>query len=184
MVLICRYVVNLKSLTLQSFHVKVKEISAKLHNLMRIPPVSILLTIGFLDALAVQSSALLLQFASKRLGWSLGRSACLLSIRAAVALLLTLGLLPGLTLLLNRKLQLHPFQADVLILRISFISMIIGYCLIASSFSSWLLILGTFKILLGEPSQSINELPFQNLIASLSEAHSVWFRQLHTHRRL
>ena len=128
--------------TVKSVRVTVRTIAVKLYDLLQIPSVRISLALGFLDAFAVQSSALLLQFASKRFGWSLGHATYLLSIRAAVALFLTLGLLPGTTHILTGKLQMRPFRADVSILRMSFAVISVGYCLIASPSKPWQLILG------------------------------------------
>ncbi|KAL9010852.1 MAG: hypothetical protein Q9173_004252 [Seirophora scorigena] len=118
------------------------ELSYKTLELVKIPSVALSLAIYLLDAWAVQSSSLLLQFASERLHWSLGRSAYLLSIRAAVALLLTLVILPVLNQYLFRSLQLQPFKIDAMILRISFLASCFGYLLIGGSNSQGLLILG------------------------------------------
>ncbi|KAL8913407.1 MAG: hypothetical protein Q9171_001786 [Xanthocarpia ochracea] len=110
--------------------------------LVKVPSVALSLAIYFLDAWAFQSSGLLFQFASERLHWSLGHSAYLLSIRAAVALLLTLVILPVLNQFLFRSLQVRPFKIDAVVLRISFLASCLGYLLIGSSNSQGLLILG------------------------------------------
>lgn len=128
----------------KSVQLTLKTIGVRLFKLLQNPAIRISLALGFLDAFAAQSSILLLQFASKRLSWSLGHATYLLSIRAAVALLLTLGLLPGTTYLLTKKLKVQPLRADVLILRLSLAALSIGYCLISSSVRSWLLILGMY----------------------------------------
>ena len=124
------------------FRVHLSYLSLRLVELVKIPSVAVSLAIYLLDALAVQSSSLLLQFASERLHWSLGHASYLLSIRAAVALLLTLVILPVLNQFLFRRLRIQPFKIDVTILRISFLASCLGYLLIGGSRSPGLLILG------------------------------------------
>ncbi|KAL9016294.1 MAG: hypothetical protein Q9185_006354 [Variospora sp. 1 TL-2023] len=118
------------------------ELFRKALALVKVPSVALSLAIYLLDAWAVQSSSLLLQFASERLHWSLGHSAYLLSIRAAVALLLTLVILPVLNQFLFRSLQVQPFKIDAVVLRVSFLASCLGYLLIGGSNSQGLLILG------------------------------------------
>lgn len=124
------------------FRGHLSDLSLRLVELVKIPSVAVSLAIYLLDALAVQSSSLLLQFASERLYWSLGHTSYLLSIRAAVALLLSLVILPVLNQFLFRRLRIQPFKIDVTILRISFLASCLGYLLIGGSRSPGLLILG------------------------------------------
>ena len=118
------------------------ELFYKTVELVKVPSLTLSLVIYPLDAWAVQSGSLLLQFASQRMQWSLGHSAYLISIRAAVALLLTLGILPVLNQYLCRRVQIRPFKIDTIILRISYLAACVGYLLIGGSNSQGLLILG------------------------------------------
>lgn len=133
------------------FRRHLSELFLRFVELVKIPSVAVSLAIFLLDALAVQSSSLLLQFASERLHWSLGRASYLFSIRAAVALLLTLVILPVLNQFLFRSLQIQPFKIDVIILRISFFASCLGYVFIGGSRSPGLLILGQSSCLLCPP---------------------------------
>lgn len=109
------------------------ELFHKIVELVKVPSLTLSLAIYLLDAWAVQSGSLLLQFASQRMQWSLGHSAYLLSIRAAVALLLTLGILPVLNQYLSQRVQIQPFKIDTIILRISYLAACVGYLLIGGS---------------------------------------------------
>ena len=134
--------ISLNLQTLRSWFAWVKERSGSLLKLLRLPSVGLLLAMAFLDAFAVQANSLLLQLASKRLRWSLGRAAYLLSIRAAVALFMTLGVLPAGTHLLHQRLHLPSFRVDLSILRISFVTTSVGFAGIATAWRPWTFVFG------------------------------------------
>lgn len=154
------------NMVLHRFSTNFIKLCSKIVELVKVPSLALSLIIYLLDAWAVQSGSLLLQFASQRMQWSLGQSAYLLSIRAAVALLLTLGILPALNQFLCRRMHIRSFKIDTIILRISYLAACVGYLLIGGSSSQGLLILGCIVSSIGSNAPQT----LQGLVPSFTDS--------------
>lgn len=104
----------------------------------------------FVHSFAIQSSPLLLQFASKRLEWTLARAGYLLSIRAVCAVVVLVVLVPAANLVVGRKAR-HPRQdgIDILVCRLTLFLLAVGNVIIGFSTSAISIILGMFPALFG-----------------------------------
>ncbi|KFG80065.1 MFS transporter [Metarhizium anisopliae] len=106
----------------------------------------------FVHSFAIQSSPLLLQFASKRLEWTLARAGYLLSIRAVCAVVVLVVLVPAANLIVGRKTR-HPRQdgIDILVCRLTLFLLAAGNVIIGFSTSAISIILGTIIVSFGIP---------------------------------
>ncbi|KAK9777815.1 putative Major facilitator superfamily domain-containing protein [Seiridium cardinale] len=85
---------------------------------------------------------MLLQYTTKRFGWSWSKAAFLLTIRSAVSLVALIIVLPALSQFLLTKPKVSPIRKDVWIARITGLAGILGSLLIALSSTPGLLIPG------------------------------------------
>ncbi|KAM4064466.1 major facilitator superfamily protein [Hirsutella rhossiliensis] len=69
---------------------------------------------------------LLLQYASKRLGWSLGEASYLLSLRAGINLLVLIFLIPALSSVLLRRFRMREIAKDTLLAQSSSVLLALG----------------------------------------------------------
>ncbi|KID72724.1 MFS transporter, partial [Metarhizium brunneum ARSEF 3297] len=106
----------------------------------------------FVHSFAIQSSPLLLQFASKRLEWTLARAGYLLSIRAVCAVVVLVVLVPAANLVVGRKAR-HPRQdgIDILVCRLTLFLLAAGNVIIGFGTSAIFIILGTIIVSFGIP---------------------------------
>ncbi|KID93986.1 MFS transporter, partial [Metarhizium majus ARSEF 297] len=106
----------------------------------------------FIHSFAIQSSPLLLQFASKRLEWTLARAGYLFSIRAVCAIVVLVVLVPAANFLVGRKAR-HPHQdgIDILVCRLTLFLLAVGNIIIGFSTSAIFIILGTIIVSFGIP---------------------------------
>ncbi|KAJ9151387.1 MFS multidrug transporter [Pleurostoma richardsiae] len=110
--------------------------------------VSIIFTF-FLILLGRQTTEFLLQYASKRFHWSYARASFLLSLQAAVNLVVVLVLFPALSTLLSRRLNLDAATKDKLLTQVSGVCLVLGSFTIFIGATPALLILGLAVFALG-----------------------------------
>ncbi|KAL2817332.1 major facilitator superfamily domain-containing protein [Aspergillus granulosus] len=94
-----------------------------------------------------QALRLLLQYASKRFGWSLAKASILISLKGIINLALLLVILPTLSHLLSKRLP--PIPKDLLIARASAFLLVLGLTLMAFAPRPPLFILGITILALG-----------------------------------
>ncbi|KAL7941245.1 MFS general substrate transporter [Trichoderma barbatum] len=88
------------------------------------------------------SGSLLLQYASKRLNWSLGKASYLVSLGAGINLIVHAIGIPALSTLLLWRLKLHEIAKDKHIARISGFVLVLGTSIISAPGSWTILVLG------------------------------------------
>ncbi|UKZ80162.1 hypothetical protein TrVFT333_007919 [Trichoderma virens FT-333] len=98
------------------------------------------------------SGSLLLQYASKRLNWSLGKASYLVSLGAGINLIVHAIGIPGLSTLLLWHLKLHEIAKDKRIAQISGFFLVLGTSIIFAAGSWTMLVLG--QVLYKEASRS------------------------------
>ncbi|KZF26174.1 MFS general substrate transporter [Xylona heveae TC161] len=77
----------------------------------------LLLFVFFVGNLGSQSMQILLQYASKKFGWSLARASMLISIRAGVSFALFVAVLPSLTKLMLHRFNYTPAAKDLRVIQ-------------------------------------------------------------------
>ncbi|CAG8950715.1 hypothetical protein HYFRA_00002925 [Hymenoscyphus fraxineus] len=97
-----------------------------LHFIWVSPQLILLVAVFSVGTLYRSSSEFLLQYVSRRYGWQISQAGFLLSYRAAINLILLIGILPGISFLLLRHRHYEAQMKDLWLLRASTISMALG----------------------------------------------------------
>ncbi|KAK3940612.1 major facilitator superfamily domain-containing protein [Diplogelasinospora grovesii] len=112
---------------------------------------------------------LLLQYATKRYGWTWSRATFLLTIRSASSLVTLLVILPTLSWLCVNRLRMSGVAKDMWLARISGIVLVIACLLIAFAVNGYLLSAGLVWFALGSGLTSL----IRSLLNALVEEHHV-----------
>jgi MFS family permease len=132
-------------------------------------PVIILLMTFVVNPFGAQSVSLCIRYVSVRFLWSLSQAGYLLSIRALINIFVMLGLIPGLSHYLTRKLGLSSKDKDLLLSKFSVIFLVFGAFLIAASPTVGFTIIGLMIWTLGTGFVSLT----RSLITTLVDEHHV-----------
>ena len=112
---------------------------------------------------------ILMQFATKRYRWSWSDAAFLLSLRAAVNLVLLLAIMPAFTFCLGRQLGMKPVQKELWLARASSVIMLLSALAIGLSTSPFEMILGTAFLALSSAFPML----VRSLATSVIDSHHV-----------
>lgn len=130
----------------------------------------LLLLFGFIvQPFSRQSIDLSIRYISNRFSWPLRRAGFLLSLRAAINIILLLIILPALSHFLISKRSFSTKRKDLLLARISVLILVLGALLIAASSTSALTIFGLAIWTLGTGYVPLT----RSLITTLVESHHV-----------
>ncbi|MCJ1351939.1 MAG: hypothetical protein MMC33_001923 [Icmadophila ericetorum] len=117
--------------------------------IFRSPELLLLLSTFFVHILGRVSLGLILQYTSKKFGWTIAQASFLLSLRAAVNLILLLLILPAISHLLTSKLHMQAKTKDLHVARWSALLLATGDFTIAFSPNLGILTTGLFIYALG-----------------------------------
>ncbi|KAJ5614803.1 hypothetical protein N7528_008457 [Penicillium herquei] len=104
---------------------------------------------AFVSVMCRQSSNMLLQYASKRFGWSIAKASLLVTIRGSVGLTTCLLLMPGLNWLSGKYLNLHGKYRDHWLSKITGIFSVVGFLIVGLAPTTGLLIFGLVVVAMG-----------------------------------
>ncbi|KAJ6031687.1 hypothetical protein N7540_002419 [Penicillium herquei] len=108
-----------------------------------------MIMIAFVSMMCRQSTNILLQYASKRFGWSIAKASLLVTIRGSVGLTTCLVLMPVLNWLSGKYLNLHGKYRDLWLSKITGILSVVGFLLVGLAPTTALLIFGLVIVAMG-----------------------------------
>jgi len=132
-------------------------------------------TVGFLMLSLVVSmlgrfvQEILLQYATKRYGWTWSEAAFLMTILTATSLITLLVILPATTHLCLTRLEMSGLSKDIWLARLSGFVQIVGCLVIALAGNGWVLSVGLVFFALGTGLSAL----IRSLLNSLVEEHHV-----------
>jgi hypothetical protein len=112
---------------------------------------------------------MLLQYSSKRYGWSYDRASTLLAIRPASSMILLLLVLPGVSWLCVNKLKMVPVAKDLWIARVSSVFLTAGTLMVAAAVNGYFLMVSLVVMSMGSGLLSV----VRSLANALVEEHHV-----------
>ncbi|KAJ5648884.1 uncharacterized protein N7484_002607 [Penicillium longicatenatum] len=135
-----------KQSTLQALRHQLRDFTQSIKFMWADSSILWMIFLAFASMISRQSTVILLQYASKKFGWSIAQASLLISIRGVFGIFSFLVLMPALTFLATRYLHLHGKLRDYWLSQGTGLCAIVGFTLIGLAPNPGLLITGVVMV--------------------------------------